>query len=299
MTGEEFRSLTGNLVFLDGAMGTNLYRSGMARGVSTEVWALEHPEVVEKLQSEYVEAGAQIIYAPTFGANRNALKGFGKEDEIERLNRGLVRLSRKAAAGRCYVAGDMAPTGLLLEECGGEAEEEELFEIFAEQAKILDDEGVDLIVAETMMSVAEAQIALDAIRSVSSLPVMVSLSVTPGGRCFFGGTAVEGMETLQEKADAVGINCSCGPDQLEQVVRDMKNVARVPLIVKPNAGTPVTDSNGNATYEMGPDEFAMHMKTLVKAGAALVGGCCGTTPAYIRKLKLALEGRLIGSARRG
>ena len=294
MTREEFRTLTQKTVLLDGAMGTNLYKSGMPRRTSPEAWALEHPEVVQELQGAYVEAGSQILYAPTFGANRNALQGFKLQDRIRELNLGLVEISRKAAKGQALVAGDMAPTGLLLEECGGEAEEEELFEIFREQAQLLVEAGVDLFVAETIMSVAEAQIALDAIRSVTDLPVMVSLSVMENGRCMFGGTAVEGAKSLQESgADAVGINCSCGPDQLEKVVADMKAVTQVPLIVKPNAGLPVTDANGNAVYEMGPEEYTRHMEKLLKAGAGMIGGCCGTTPAYIRKLKLLIEGKLI------
>jgi len=295
MTREEFRSLTEKTVMLDGAMGTWLYQNGLTRGVSTEAWALEHPEVVERLQSAYVAAGAQIIYSPTFGANRNTLKSHGLDGKIREMNLALVELARRSAKDQALVAGDMSPTGLLLEDIGGEATEEEVFEIYREQAQILTEAGVDLIVAETMISVLEAGIALDAIRSVSpDLPVMVSLSVNENGRCLFGGTAVEGVEEFQESgADAVGINCSCGPDQLAGVVRDMSAVAKVPLIAKPNAGIPVTDQSGNAIYEMGPDEFSLHMEKLVGAGARLVGGCCGTTPDYIRKLKLRLDGKLI------
>lgn len=294
MTREEFRRLTENTVLLDGAMGTNLYRSGLPRRANAEAWILEHPDVVEQLQSAYVEAGSRILYAPTFGANRNTLQRHGLEGRIREMNLSLVELSRKAAKDRALVAGDMSPTGLLLEDIGGEATEEEVFEIFREQAQILTEAGVDLIVAETMISVMEAGIALDAIRSVCDLPVMITLSVNENGRCIFGGTAVEGVEEFQENgADAVGINCSCGPDQLEQVVRDMKAAANVPLVVKPNAGIPVTGADGSAVYEMGADEFSLHMMKIKEAGATLVGGCCGTSPDYIRKLKLRLEGKLI------
>ena len=294
MTREEFRRLTENTVILDGAMGTNLYQSGLPRRANAEAWILEHPDVVEQLQSAYVEAGSRILYAPTFGANRNTLQRHGLEGRIREMNLSLVELSRKAAKDRALVAGDMSPTGLLLEDIGGEATEEEVFEIFREQAQILTEAGVDLIAAETMISVMEAGIALDAIRSVCDLPVMITLSVNENGRCIFGGTAVEGVEEFQENgADAVGINCSCGPDQLEQVVRDMKAAANVPLVVKPNAGIPVTGADGSAVYEMGADEFSLHMMKIKEAGATLVGGCCGTSPDYIRKLKLRLEGKLI------
>ena len=151
--------------------------------------------------------------------------------------------------------------------------------------KILVDAGVDLIIAETMMCVDETVVLLDAAQSVGDIPVMCSLSLEADGTALFGGNGIEAVETLQEMgAVAVGVNCSVGADQLESMIRNMKKVAMVPIIAKPNAGLPMIDEKGEAFYSMGPDEFAKHVKTLVNAGAGIVGGCCGTTPEYILKL---------------
>lgn len=185
-------------------------------------------------------------------------------------------------------------TGLTLEDLGGEASFDQIFDLYHEQAQALDDAGVDLFVVETMLSLEETEAALDAIRSVSHKPVMCTLSYDADGTTMYGTRCGEAVETLQALgASAVGLNCSVGPDQLEAVVAAMKSAAEIPIIAKPNAGLPLIDDAGNAVYPMGPMEFAENMKKLVAAGASVIGGCCGTTPEYIRKLRLMLEGRLI------
>lgn len=296
MTRQEFETLTAQgIVYLDGATGSNLYLAGMPHGICTEAWVLEHPQVLAQLQKKYVEAGSQIVYAPTFGGNRFSLEGRGLENQIGDMNKRLVEISQKAVGDRALIAGDVAPTGKMLESRGGDTTVDELFEVYREQITYLSEAGVDLLVAETMMSLEEAMVALDAASTVCDLPVMCSLSFEADGNAIFGGSAVEAVETLQAMgAVAVGLNCSVGPDQLETIVRNMKAVAEVPVIAKPNAGLPFIDDHGNATYSMGPEEFAKYLKVLVEAGASIVGGCCGTAPDYIRKVKLALEGKLIG-----
>ena len=167
----------------------------------------------------------------------------------------------------------------------GELTYTELFDAYAEQITALANAGVDLLVAETMLSVDETCVVLDAAASVCDLPVMCSLTLEADGSALFGGNAVEAVETLQEMgAAAVGLNCSVGPDQLEAVVRSMEKVATVPVIAKPNAGLPVITPQGEAVYSMNAQDFAKHMKVLVEAGAGVIGGCCGTTPEYIRLL---------------
>ena len=291
MTKQEFKELTGKgTVLLDGAMGTNLYRAGMPRGICAEGWILEHQEIVEKLQKEYIRAGSQIIYAPTFGANRKALSRHGLDGNLEDMNERLTAVSRRAADGKVFVAGDLSPTGMILESAGGDDTPDAVFEVYLEQVRALARAGVDLLVIETMISVEETSIALDAASAVCDLPVLCSLSLSPDGRALFGGTAEEAVETLQEQgACAVGINCGSGPDQALGAVRKMKALSRIPVIAKPNAGLPVMDGSGNAAYSMGPDEFALHMKALIEAGAGMVGGCCGTTPEYIRELKKTVD----------
>lgn len=272
------------VVLLDGATGSNLRNAGMPVGVCPELWILEHPEVMKELQRAYVDAGSQILYAPTFSGNRISLSRYKVQDRLAFLNTELVALSKDASGGRAYVAGDMTTTGRLLEPCG-DISYQELYEVYQEQAKILIDAGADLIVAETMMNVDETIVLLDAVQSVGDIPVMCTLTVESDGSALYGGTAVEAVETLQEMgADAVGINCSVGPDQLEAVVSSMCRAAHVPVIAKPNAGIPVMDAQGQAHYNMMPEQFAASMKRLVANGARIVGGCCGTTPEYIRLL---------------
>ena len=292
MTNQEFsRRAKGGALILDGATGSNLRLMGMPVGVSTEQWIYEHPEAILKLQRAYVDAGSDIIYAPTFMANRVGLGMHGIAHRLKELNAGLVKLSKEAAGGRALVAGDITTTGKPLEHIGPMSYQE-LFDVYREQIEALCEAGVDLLVAETMMSIDETACAVEAAASVCDLPVMCSLTMEGDGHLMFGGSAVEAVETLQAVgACAVGLNCSVGPDQLESVVRAMAEVAEVPVIAKPNAGMPVMDEHGVAHYSMKPEAFAGAMLRLVDAGAGVVGGCCGTNPDYIRALKQALGNR--------
>ena len=282
---ELYERLTQGVLLLDGATGSELRRMGMPVGVSTEVWACEHPEAVRALQRAYVGAGSDIIYAPTFSANRMGLEMHGAQDRLKELNTKLVKLSKEAAGGRAWVAGDITTTGKPMEPVGP-ISYQTLFDIYREQIEVLAEAGADLLVAETMLSVDETACAVEAAKSVCDLPIFCSLTMEADGHLLFGGTAVEAVETLQALgASAVGLNCSVGPDQLEVVVRSMKAVAQVPVIAKPNAGLPTMDERGQAHYSMDPDTFARAMQTLVAAGAQIIGGCCGTNPDYIRVLK--------------
>ncbi len=291
MTKEAFEQLAAEgVILLDGATGSNLMKAGMPKGVSTELWTLEHADIFLALQREYLAAGSQIVYAPTFALNRISLETFGCQDRVEELNTRLVALSKEAVGtGKGLIAGDLSTTGKMLEP-KGDLTYGELYDVYAEQITALANAGVDLLGAETMLSVEETCVFLDAATSVCDLPVMCSLTVEADGTALFGGTAAEAVETLQEMgASAVGINCSLGPDQLESVVRSMAKVARIPIIAKPNAGIPVITPQGEAVYSMNAQDFARHMQTLVSAGAGVIGGCCGTTPEYIRLLAEMLE----------
>ena len=288
---DEFNDLVKRgVLVLDGATGSNMRAAGMPVGVSVEAWVFDHPEPLLALQRAYVEAGSNIIYAPTFAANRMGLEAHGLVGRLEELNAGLVALSRQAAAGRALVAGDLTTTGKPLEPIGT-LSYGALLEIYQEQAAILAAAGADLLVAETMLSIDETACAVEAAASVCDLPVMCTLTMEADGHLLFGGSAAEAVETLQAVgAAAVGLNCSVGPDQLEAVVAGMKAVAEVPVIAKPNAGIPVMDDQGFAHYSMTPERFADAMQRLVAAGADIVGGCCGTTPEYIRRLAQAVRG---------
>lgn len=285
MTRREFlEKAKDHVILLDGATGSNLRKAGMPVGISSEEWVLKNPGVLQELQRAYVEAGSEIVYAPTFAANRISLKNFGLEKKVAEINSRLVKISKDAVGNHALVAGDLTTTGQLLEP-RGDLSYEMLYQAYQEQIKALADAGADLLVAETMLSVDETVVALDAAQSVCDLPVMCTLSLEADGTAMYGGNAVEAVVTLQEMgAAAVGLNCSVGPDQLEAVVANMKTVAQVPIIAKPNAGMPVINELGEALYDMNARDFALHTKKLVELGAGIVGGCCGTTPEYIRCL---------------
>ena len=286
MTRSGFQALLRNgTVILDGATGSNLRASGMPVGVCTEQWVLEHPEVLQNLQRAYVEAGSQIIYAPTFGANRLNLSTYGLENRLAEMNRALVQITRDAVGGKVYVAGDMASCGKPVDVEGG-VRYEELIEVYREQAQLLVDAGVDLIGLETMMGVTECSAAIEAIRSVCDLPVMCTLTLDAVGAAYFDGDAELAAQTLPALgADAIGVNCGQGPELYVSVIQRMRAHTDLPLIAKPNAGLPVIQSDGSAVYGMSPGKFAREMEKLKKAGAGILGGCCGTTPEHIRMLK--------------
>lgn len=286
MNREEFSNFVKDrVIYLDGATGTNLQKAGMPVGVCPEEWILAHREVMLRLQREYVAAGTNILYAPTFTGNRIKLREYGLEDRLEQINRELVQLSVEAAQGKALVAGDITMTGEQLYPIGT-LKFEELVEVYKEQIRCLMDAGVDLIVAETLMSLQEARAAVIATKEVSDLPIMVSLTFKEDGVTLYGTDAATAVSVLQSLgADAVGVNCSAGPDTMVELIREMKRYAVVPLIAKPNAGLPVCDADGNTVYDMDADTFAGHMEELVRAGASIIGGCCGTTPEYITKTR--------------
>lgn len=282
MTKTEFKDLTKNLLLLDGATGSNLMAAGMPRGVCTETWVLNHKEILQKLQKAYIDAGSRIIYAPTFGANRINLKLHHLEDKIKEMNYELVAIAKESANGQAFIAGDITTTGKMMAP-SGDLTYEEAFEVYEEQISFLRDAGVDMIIAETMINIEETLAAADAASQVCELPILCTMTVEADGSIFSGGNAVEAALALESAgASAVGINCSVGPDQLVSVVRNIKEAVSIPVIAKPNAGMPVIDDKGNAVYSMGAAEFAKHMKVLVENGASIIGGCCGTTPEYIK-----------------
>ena len=282
MTKNDFKDLTKNILLLDGATGSNLMAAGMPRGVCTETWVLQHREVLQKLQKAYINSGSRVIYAPTFGANRINLKMHHLEDKIKEMNYELVAIAKESANGQAFVAGDITTTGKMMAPAG-DLTYEEAFEVYEEQISFLRDAGVDMIIAETMINIEETLAAVDAASQVCELPVLCTMTVEADGSIFSGGNAVEAALALESAgASAVGINCSVGPDQLVSVVRNIKEAVSVPVIAKPNAGMPLIDEQGNAIYNMDPTEFAQHMKVLVENGASIIGGCCGTTPKYIR-----------------
>jgi 5-methyltetrahydrofolate--homocysteine methyltransferase len=291
MTKKEFREFIEkhSPVILDGATGTNLMDAGMPLGVCPEAWILEHPDVLVDLQRRYAEAGSHIVYAPTFTGNRIKLAEYGLEDRLVEINRELVKLSRRAVGDGVLVAGDMTMTGKQLYPLG-ELMFEELVDVYKEQAKVLAEAGADLIVVETMMSLQESRAAVLAIHEVCDLPVMVTLTYNEDGRTLFGTPPEAAVVVLQSLGvDVIGINCSTGPMEMVEPVQKMAGYATVPLLAKPNAGLPELDGK-KTVYRMTPEDFAKAGEALVAAGAAIVGGCCGTRPEHIKALADKVKG---------
>lgn len=273
------------IVFLDGATGTNLMKAGMPAGVCPEAWILEHKDVMLELQKSYVEAGTNILYAPTFTGNRIKLADYGLEDKIEDINTELVKLAKEAAGSKALVAGDLTMTGRQLRPIG-DLDFEELIEVYKQQIQILEKAGCDLLVVETMMSLQECRAALIAAKEVSELAVMVTLTFEGDGRTLYGSDAAASAITLEALgACAIGANCSTGPDKMEEIIRNMASVTSVPIIAKPNAGLPSVNPDGTTGYDMDADTFRTEMNRLITAGASIIGGCCGTTPEYIEGLQ--------------
>ncbi len=276
--------LTKKIVILDGATGTELQKRGLPPGVSPEIWCLENPGIIADVHTSYMKAGAQIVYTCTFGANRFKLKQYGAKQDVYAINLELARLAKKTCGNKALVAGDIGPTGLFVEPFGPLTFEEAV-NAFKEQARGLIDGGCDLIVIETMIDIQEARAALLAVKEIADIFTVVSMTYEKDGHTLGGTPPPSALITLQSLgADAVGCNCSAGPEQMVDFIAAMKPFATVPLVAKPNAGMPRLDG-GITVFEMNAKTFADFSVKLAAAGANMLGGCCGTTPEHIRALK--------------
>lgn len=276
-------------LLLDGATGTELQKRGFTGAEAAESWVLAHPEVMREIQRGYLDAGSQVLYAPTFGANRVKLRQHGITGRVEEYNRRLAALCRETAGERALVAGDLAPTGEFLYPLGS-LRLEQLVEIYREQAAALEQAGVDLFVAETMMTLAEARAAVLAVREVSSKPIFVTVTCDEHGRMLTGTDVTAALVVLQGMGvDAFGLNCSSGPETMLRQLRRLAEYAEVPLIAKPNAGAPRV-VNGETVYDMAAEEFAALVGEMAACGVQIFGGCCGTTAEHLAALRAAMEG---------
>ena len=276
-------------VLTDGAWGTELQALGLAPGGCADEWNLGHPGRVAQVARSYVDAGSRIILTNTFRANRIALHAKDLAERVVDINRAGVAISREAAGTRALVFASIGPSGKLL--LTGEVKEPQLREAFTEQAQALATAGADALVLETMADVKEAVIALAAAKE-TGLPVVACLVFDSGkakDRTLMGTTPEQAAEALtQAGADVIGANCGVGIAEYVPVCRRLKAATDRPVWIKANAGLPqIVD--GKVVYRTTPEEFAAHGPALVDAGAAFVGGCCGTSPAFVRALKAALQ----------
>ena len=276
------------IILLDGAMGTMLQAAGLPVGQLPELWNITQPETVTAIQRRYVEAGSRVLYTNTFGANRFKASGCGRS--VSELVSAGVLCAR--AAGEGYdvkVALDIGPIGQLLEPLGG-LSFEDAYDVFKEIVTAGAEAGADLIVIETMSDLYEVKAAVLAAKENSALPVWTTMTFEATGRSFLGVTVPAMALTLTGLGvDALGFNCSLGPKELLPLVRELREWTALPLILKPNAGLP---DPATGTYHITPEDFAEEMKAALELGVCAMGGCCGTTPDFIRALSAALCGKV-------
>lgn len=278
----------GGLILSDGAWGTEFQRRGLAPGEPADLWNLSRPAEVEAVARSYVEAGSRVILTNTFRANPIALAGHGAADQAPLINRRGVEISREAACGSALVFASLGPIGKLLS--AGEIEPDAVTTAFTIQADALAGGGADALLFETFSDLEEARLAVRAARPLG-LPILVSFAFDSGkrkDRTMTGVTPEQAAQAMtDEGADAVGANCGAGPDAFLEVCRRLKAATNLPIWIKPNAGLPAI-VDGRAAYTLTPEEFAAFLPSLREAGASFLGGCCGTSPAFIRALAQAL-----------
>ncbi|MBR0130411.1 MAG: homocysteine S-methyltransferase family protein [Firmicutes bacterium] len=281
-------------LILDGATGTELQKRGYKGNVCAEKWTLEHPEAIVEIQKNYILAGSEVVYTPTFGANAFQLANHGLKNQCYEMNCQLAELSKRAVRetaqeleklGRppCLIAGDLSPTGQFLYPMGT-THFDELIEAYRPQAKALANAGVDLFVVETMMTLSDARAAIFAIREVSDKTIMVSFSVAEDGRCVSGADILAALNIFQGMgAGAFGMNCSCGPKEMLTQIRRLGRYSYTALLAKSNAGMPAI-VDGKTVYNCPPGEYTSYLPEMAENGVMIFGGCCGTDETHIEAI---------------
>ncbi len=279
------------ILLCDGAMGTELQRRGLKVGDCPEEYNLSHPEIIEAIHKDYFDAGSDIVETNTFGANRLRLRFFGLEDKVVEINRAAVENVKKVLPKNKFIAGSIGPLGELLEPIGN-ISEKLAYEVFTEQAKILEEAGADILFIETMMAIEEAVIAVNAAKENTSLPVSASLTFELGKTGLKTPWGVEVATAVKELtnagADIIGSNCGKGFDEMTQVINEMRKLTSKPILAQSNAGIPKL-VDGNLHYIETPEMIAPKVLKLLKSGVNIIGGCCGTNPTHIKKMREVLD----------
>lgn len=277
----------GKVLVSDGAWGTYLHLKGLKDGECPESWNLNRPEAVLEIARSYVEAGADLILTNSFGGSPLKLEGFGLEKQAYELNRSAAEISRKAAGERVLVLGSIGPTGKMV--IMGEATPQEVYTGFMEQARGLMDGGADGIVIETMSDPEEAGLAIEAVKKAASLDVACTFTFSKNQdgvyRTMMGTDVPSYLEMARSAgADIIGANCGNGTAGMIEIVRELRQLdPEIPVLVHANAGLPVY-RDGKTLFPESPEEMASQMEELIRAGANIIGGCCGTTPEHIRQI---------------
>lgn len=280
------RLAAGEVFITDGATGTSLQRMGLPVGAAAERWVLENPDAIRSLEQAFIEAGSDIILTCTFGGTRLRLDASGLADRFEAVNCKAVQIAQEAAmATDVLVAGSIGPTGHMLSPLGT-LSVEEAWEEFADQARILLESGVDLIVIETQFDMNEATAAVRGVRAMDSeIPLVCSFSYDRGTRTMMGVRPVQMAETIGAlDVDVLGINCGRSLDENFEALLELREATDKPIWFKPNAGMPEMDADGKPTYSVTPEEMGALVPGWLEAGAQFVGGCCGTSPEHLAEI---------------
>jgi 5-methyltetrahydrofolate--homocysteine methyltransferase len=279
-------------VLLDGAMGTELMARGLARGGLPELWNVDRPDVVGEIHAAYFAAGSDIVSTNSFGGTPIKLASHGLENRAYELNFAAARLARQAAPAGRFVAGSMGPTGKFLKPQGPYLEED-FAAAYAEQARGLGDGGVDVFLVETQYDLREALAAIRGARSVSSLPILVTMTFNVFPRGYFtvmGDSAARAAAALEKAgAAAVGANCTLASAEMAGCVAALKAATSLPLVAQANAGQPVVQKDGSIGYTQTLEDYVRFVPDIVRAGAGFVGGCCGTNPDFIRAMARVIQ----------
>jgi 5-methyltetrahydrofolate--homocysteine methyltransferase len=286
------RLQSGDILVLDGATGTNLQQHGLPVGVPSDIWVLDQPQTVSQLHSDFLSAGSDVLLTNTFGSSHLHLQHAGLAERFEQTNRQAVDLLRKVIEGTgVLAAGSMGPLGEMLQPYGTLKEDDAMAE-YANQARILSEAGVDLLVIETQFDLNEAKAAIRGAKSVTDLPLVCSFSYDRGTRSMMGVRPEQMGEELADMGVTVlGINCGRSLEDNLQALQELRQVTSLPLWFKPNAGLPHTDEAGSLVYHVSPEMMAAQVPQWIAAGARLIGGCCGTSPEHLRAIAGAIKVR--------
>lgn len=278
----------GDILVSDGAMGTFLQAKGLQGGECPEEWNISHPDVVKSIAKAYIAAGSDIVETNSFGGSSYKLNEYGFGDKVTEFNQAAARLAKEAAEGKVYVAASVGPTGQIVEEEGGNVTEEDLYNSFKEQMMALERGGADALCIETISSVTEAVQAIKAARDNTKLPVICTFTFEPGARGFRTMMGIDPARAVEEAVAAgahiIGANCGNGITNMIEITRQMRRAApAVPILIHANAGMPVFE-DGKTVFKDTPEQMASQVDDLIKAGANIIGGCCGTSPTHIEKM---------------
>ena len=279
------------VIILDGAMGSMLISQGLEPGIPPESWNVQFPDKIKKIHQNYFEAGSDVVLTNTFGGSPLKLEAHGHEESVRKFNIKAVELAKEVCPENCYVAGDIGPSGKFLSPVGTATSND--FDInFLEQAKALEEADVDLFYIETMVDINEAEAAVRAVRKTSDKPIFCSMTFNKTKRGFYtimGNNVEQCVNTLKRAgANVIGANCTISSKEMVELVPIISNYSDLPVLVKPNAGQPQL-VEGITVYDAQPEEFSEDIINMIKADARVVGGCCGSTPEFIKAISTKIK----------